>query len=123
MTEESPEAQGKPTVSFDDFMKLDLKVGKVVEVAEHPNADKLLVLQIDMGGGENRQVIAGLKPYLPAESLMGKDVIVVANLAPRKMRGMESNGMVLAASWMDGDERHVVPLTTSQDTPAGAEVS
>ena len=81
----------------DDFAKLDLRTGKVLEIRDHPNADKLYVLTVDLGN-EKRQIIAGLRAYVPAEALLGKNIIVVANLAPRKMRGLESNGMLLAAS-------------------------
>ena len=115
-----PEA--KPTVTFDDFSKLDLRVARVIEVRDHPNADKLLCMTIDLGQ-EQRQIIAGLKPYMAPESLVGKDVIVVTNLEPRKMRGLESNGMLLAASCTDGDQRRVVVLTTDVPVPPGSAVS
>lgn len=115
------EVSGKPTVSFEDFCKLDLRVGKVVEVSEHPNADKLLVLQVDLGDGK-RQLLAGLKKYYSPESLLGRNIIVVANLAPRKMRGLESHGMLLAAS-ADDEKSDVVLLTTEKDVPAGASCS
>ena len=72
-------------------------MGRVLEAAPHPNADKLLVLKVDLGT-EQRQIIAGIKPYCAPEALVGKDIIVVANLAPRKMRGLDSNGMLLAAT-------------------------
>lgn len=114
--------QGKPTITYEDFTKLDLRVAKVVEVADHPNADKLIVLQIDLGD-ERRQIIAGLKEYVAPESLLGKEIVVVANLEPRKMRGMESNGMLLAASHGDGDRGNVVVLTTDEPVPPGAIVS
>jgi methionine--tRNA ligase beta chain len=113
-------------IENDDFAKLDLRVGKVLEVADHPNADKLLVMKVDIGG-EQRQLIAGLRPYCSHEQLLASQVIVVANLAPRKMRGLESQGMILAASWVEGqgpDEvRKVVPLSVSMPTPAGAKIS
>ena len=115
---------GKPSINFDDFAKLDLRVGKVLEVANHPSADKLFVLKIDLGGGEPpRQILAGLRPYMPAEALLGRMVVVVANLEPRKMRGLESQGMVLAASFENGSDRQVVFLTPERDVPAGATVS
>jgi methionyl-tRNA synthetase len=118
----APEQAAKPTVTYDDFAKLDLRVAKVLAVKDHPNADKLLVLDIDLGG-QQRQIVAGLKPYMPAESLVGKTIIVVANLEPRKMRGVDSNGMLLAANFTDADQRHVVVLTTDQPTPPGATIS
>lgn len=121
---ETPQAtQGKPTVTFEDFMKLDLRVATIVEVADHPNADKLIVLKLDIGGGQQRQIIAGLKEYYAPEALLGKQIVVVANLAPRKMRGLESQGMLLAASSGDGDERKVIVLTVDEPIAAGASVS
>jgi methionyl-tRNA synthetase len=112
----------KPIIAYDDFAKLDIRTAKVLEVRDHPNADKLLVVDIDLGG-QKRTVIAGLKPYLPAQSLVGKTVIVLANLEPRKMRGLESNGMLLAASFGEGPQRQVVVLTTDSETPPGSLVS
>ena len=115
--------EAKPTISFDDFLKLDIRVARVTAVRDHPNADKLIVMDIDLGG-EQRQIIAGLKPYLDdAQSLAGKNVIVVANLEPRKMRGLESHGMLLAATFGGEADRKVVILTTDTDVPAGSEVS
>ncbi len=114
---------GKPTITFDDFAKLDLRTGKVLEIRDHPNADKLYVLTVDLGN-EKRQIIAGLRAYVPAEALLGKNIIVVANLAPRKMRGLESQGMLLAASWEEGESRKVIPLTTAVEiVPPGSSIS
>ncbi len=120
MDEQTP---GKAVIQYDDFAKLDLKVGTVVEVSDHPNADKLLVMKVDLGD-EQRQIIAGLKGYCTHEQLLQAQIIVVANLATRKMRGLESQGMLLAASWTDADGTFkVVPLTTSLPAPNGAPVS
>lgn len=122
MTEEAP----KGIVQYEDFAKLDLRVGTVTEVADHPNADKLLVLKVSVGG-EVRQIVAGLRGYCSHEDLLGRQIVIIANLAPRKMRGLESQGMLLAASWMTGEgdaaERIVTPLTVSREAPAGAAVS
>lgn len=112
----------KATITYDDFAKLDLRVGKVLEVKDHPNADKLYVLTVDLGG-QTRQVIAGLRQFVPAEGLLGREIIVVANLEPRKMRGLESQGMLLAASHMEGDARKVVILTTDKPVPPGSTIS
>ncbi len=112
----------KPMITYDDFAKLDLRVAKVLEVADHPNADKLLVLKVDLGG-EQRQIVAGLRQYIPHEGLLGKNIIIVANLEPRKMRGMESQGMLLAASHTEGETRHVVVLTTDLPVPPGSSIS
>ncbi len=116
-------AEGKPIIQFEDFAKLDLRVGKIIEASEHPNADKLIVLKVDLGD-EQRQLLAGLRAWYEPQDLVGTSVVVVANLAPRKMRGMESQGMLLAATVMDGEEyRDVVVLTPSKDVPPGSAVS
>ncbi len=117
--DDSPAA--KPTISYDDFCKLDLRVATIVEVADHPNADKLLVLQIDLGG-ERRQLVAGIKPFYSHEALLGKQIVVVSNLEPRKVRGMESRGMLLAAS-VGEDRSDVVVLTVDRQAPPGSGVS
>jgi len=113
----------KPMIEYDDFAKLDLRVAKVLEAAAHPNADKLIVLKIDLGD-EQRQIIAGIRGFYEPEALVGKRIVVVANLAPRKMRGMESNGMLLAATvGTREDLRDVVLLTPDREVPDGARVS
>ncbi|RKD28847.1 methionine--tRNA ligase [Thermohalobacter berrensis] len=84
-------------ITIDDFDKVDLRVARVVEAKKHPNADRLLVLQLEVGD-EKRQVVSGIAKYYKPEELVGKDVILVANLKPVKLRGVESQGMVLAAS-------------------------
>src|SRR6476659_7915536 len=83
-------------ITIDDFKKVVLKVGKVVEASAHANANKLLVLKVDMGNGEVRQVVSGIKQWYTPEQLVGKSVVLVANLAPAVLRGVESQGMVLA---------------------------
>lgn len=115
-----PAEEATPTIQFDDFTKLDLRIGKVIEVAEHPNADKLLVLKVDLGS-EQRTICAGMKAYYSPEALLGQTIVMVANLAPRKMRGIESQGMMLAASTPDRSD--VVILTTERDVPPGSSVS
>jgi methionyl-tRNA synthetase len=115
-------SEQKPVVSFEDFSKLDMRVAKVVEVSDHPNADKLLVMQIDLGD-ERRQIIAGLKGHYAAESLVGRQLVVVTNLQPRKMRGLESAGMLLAAVWGEGADQKVVVLTTESDVPPGTAIA
>jgi methionyl-tRNA synthetase len=108
------------TITFDDFTKLDLRVAKVLEAREHPNADRLLVLRIDLGT-EQRQLVAGLKGYYQPEDLVGRLIVVVKNLAPRKMRGEESQGMLLAAS--DEEKSQVILLSPAADIAPGARVS
>lgn len=110
-----------PTViQFDDFLKLDLRVATVLQAEPHPAADKLLVLQVDLGT-EQRQIIAGIRGYYEPAALVGKQIIVVANLAPRKMRGLDSNGMLLAAT--SPDHTQVIVLTTERPIAAGSRVS
>ena len=108
------------TIAFEDFAKLKLRVGRVVEARVHPDADKLLVLQVDLGD-EQRQVVAGLKAHYEPEELVGKNLIIVVNLAPRKMRGLVSEGMLLAAS--SSDHSRVIIVTTDADIEAGSVVS
>src|SRR5215212_1891344 len=109
-----------PTIQYDDFAKLELRVATVLECKPHANADKLLVLQIDLGG-EKRQICAGLRQHYQPEQLVGKQIIVVANLAPRQMRGEISQGMLLAAT--DAQSSRVIVASTSEATTAGSKVS
>jgi methionyl-tRNA synthetase len=121
----SESSDAKPIITYDDFIKLDLRVGTVTEAGDHPNADRLIVLQVDLGS-EQRQIVAGLKAWIEPETMVGKQVVVVANLAPRKMRGLESQGMLLAGSDMSGEGDkpvNVVPLTPSSELPPGSPVS
>ena len=106
-------------ITIDDFKKIVLKVGRVVEATAHTNANKLLVLKVDLGGGETRQVVSGIKQWYAPEQLVGKSVILVANLAPAVLRGVESQGMVLAAS--SGDQ--VILLSPEKDAAPGSKVS
>jgi len=108
------------TITFDDFAKIKLRVGKVIEAGPHPNADKLLVIKVDLGD-EKRQICAGIKANYAPEQLVGKNIVLVANLAPRMMRGVESQGMLLAAS--NSDRSKVIVLTTDADIEAGSAVS
>lgn len=109
------------TINYDDFAKLDLRVATVVECQPHTNADKLLVLQIELAGGERRQICAGLRQHYPPEQLVGKQIIVVANLAPRQMRGEISNGMLLAAT--DPQTNKVIIVAPGEPVTAGSKVS
>jgi len=108
------------TISFDDFVKIKLRVGKVIEASDHPNADKLLLLKVDLGD-EQRQICAGIKGHYTPEELVGKNLILVANLAPRMMRGLESQGMLLAAS--NSDHSKIIVVTTDADIEPGSGVS
>jgi methionyl-tRNA synthetase len=117
----APSAQAPATITFDDFAKLDLRVAKVLECIPHPNADKLLVLQIELAGGERRQICAGLRAHYQPEQLVGKEIIVVANLAPRMMRGQVSNGMLLAAT--DPATSKVIIMGPTEPVTPGSKVS
>ena len=86
-----------PAIKFEDFAKLDLRVATVLSAEPHPNADKLLKIRLDDGTPEGRQVCAGIRAWYDPASLVGKQVVIVANLKPRKMRFGTSEGMVLAA--------------------------
>ncbi len=114
----------KPIIEYDDFAKMDLRVGTVVEAEAHPNADRLLRLQIDLGALGVRQICAGVKAFYQPEELVNKQVVVIVNLAPRKIRGEMSNGMVLAASDLDGEElKDVILLQPFKALGAGAPIS
>ncbi|MCP3905368.1 MAG: methionine--tRNA ligase subunit beta [Planctomycetes bacterium] len=116
----------KPQIPFDDFVKLDLRVATVTACEPHPNADRLLKVQLDDGTPEGRQVCAGIKAWYEPEALVGRQVVIVANLEPRKIRGELSQGMILAATEKTGDgddERNVVVVTVQRDVPAGSGVS
>lgn len=99
MKEEQPE--GIAYLEFETFMEVELRVGKIVNVEDHPNADRLYVVKLDDGTDSQRTICAGIKEYYSSEELMGKTVVFVANLKPRPLRGVVSEGMMLAAD--DGD--------------------
>lgn len=109
-----------PPITFDDFAKLELRVATVLDCQPHPNADKLLVLQVDLGT-EKRQICAGLRQFIAPESLIGKQIVVVANLAPRTMRGQVSQGMLLAAT--DPTTNQVITISPSSPAAPGSRVS
>lgn len=111
----STAAPGLATIAYDDFMKVDLRTAKIVAAEKVQGTDKLLCLQVEMGG-ETRQIVAGIAKHHAPEALIGKTAIVVANLAPATIRGVESRGMLLAAS--AGDAMRL--LTVDGDLPSGA---
>lgn len=121
----------KPTIAFDEFVKLDLRVATITAAEPHPNADRLLKVQLDDGSEQGRQVCAGIKAWYDPADLVGKQVIICANLEPRKIRGEMSEGMILAASDIkatdpetgQATERDVVVLTVQREVPAGSPVS
>lgn len=104
-------------ISIDDFKKLDLRVATIKSAEAHPNADKLMILQIDIGD-EQRQICAGIRDHYSAQELIGRQIIVVANLETAILRGKESQGMLLAAS----DQGRVVLMTSDKSVLAGARV-
>lgn len=137
-----------PAIKFEDFAKLDLRVATVLSAEPHPNADKLLKIRLDDGTPEGRQVCAGIRAWYDPATLVGKQVIIVANLEPRQLRGEVSQGMILAASDLkplaevvatsgdaasggarpatakpSDDERDVVVLSVQKPVKAGSRVS
>lgn len=108
----------RENIEFDDFTKLDIRVGKVLECTKVPKADKLLQFRIDDGLG-GRTIVSGIAKHYAPEDLVGKQVCFVANLAPRKLRGIESQGMILSAEDADG---RLVVITPADDVAAGSEV-
>ncbi len=109
----------KPEIAFDDFAKIDLKVGTIVSAEKVQKADKLLKLQIDLGF-ETRTIVSGIALHFQPEEIVGRQVTVVVNLAPRKMRGIESNGMILMAEDAAGKLYFINP---EQKIDAGSDVS
>lgn len=106
------------TISIDDFRNVDLRVATITAAAPHPNADRLLVLTIDLGG-EQRQLVAGIRAHYQPEALIGKQIVVVANLQPATLRGVESQGMLLAAS---DEQGRLAILTPEKPVANGAQV-
>jgi methionyl-tRNA synthetase len=102
----------------DPFSKLDLRVAKILDVQDHPSADKLYVMQVDLGPLGKRTIVAGMKPYYPKQDIAGKSIVMVTNLKPAMIRGVESKGMLLAAS----DTNGLVTLLNPKEGSPGAEV-
>jgi methionyl-tRNA synthetase len=112
----TPAEEPAQHITIDDFAKVELRVAQILVAERVPKADKLLRLEVDLGY-EKRQILAGIAQYYEPEKLIGRKIVIVANLAPRKMRGLESNGMLLAASLEGG-----APVLTGflEDVPLGA---
>jgi len=128
MSEQAPTTTGsmfKPEITFDDFAKVDLRVAKILEAEEHPDADRLVKLQVEDGSGTPRQICAGIREHYEPADLVGKSIVIVANLAPRTIRAEESRGMLIAASdaAKGSDERSVVVMTPMSEIGAGCVVS
>ena len=115
--EDSKDNESKPTqggsgddlIDYEDFVKVEMRTGKILSVEDHPNADKLFVVVIEDGPDSTRTVCAGLKGHYTASQLEGLDIVFVANLRPRKLRGVLSEGMLLAADDEDGNVRVLTP--------------
>ena len=105
-------------ISIDDFSKIELKVGTVLEAEEVEGAEKLLKLMVDLGEEKPRQILAGVKQWYKPEEFIGKQVVIVANLEPRMMMGLESQGMMLAADSEGGP----IFLTTQKLVPPGTKI-
>jgi methionyl-tRNA synthetase len=98
---------------------MDMRVGKVTKIEPHPNAEKLYVMLIDLGPGENdRQIVAGLKGHYEMDEMLGKKIVMITNLQPALIRGIESNGMLLAAV----DKDNVSLVTVDKDVKEGAKI-
>ena len=107
----------KAQIEFSDFEKCDFRVGLVKSVENHPNADKLYVLKVDIGG-EERTIVSGLKDFYKPEEILGKKLAMIVNLKPVNLRGVESNGMILAAE--SGDTLSL--LRADRDIDPGAKI-
>jgi len=113
----APAAPAVPLVKYDDFAKLDLRVARILEAREHPNASKLLLLKIRVGTVE-KQIVAGIKGHYEPARLVGTQIVIVNNLEPAMIRGEESNGMLLAGS----DETGVVLVRPERELAEGSKV-
>jgi len=102
-------------ITIDDFKKLNLKVAAVTAVAPHPNADRLYLVDVDLGG-ETRRLVAGIRQSYTPEELVGKQVVVVENMTPAVIRGVESHGMILAAQGQD----RIVIVSPEKPVAAGS---
>jgi methionyl-tRNA synthetase len=108
------ETAGKPKVTYDDFAKLDLRVAKILEAEAVEGSDKLVKLKIRVGM-EERQLVAGIAKHYAPDELLGKKIIIIANLEPRKIRGIESQGMLLAAAEEEDGKLVKLALATVDD--------
>ena len=120
MSEET-QTEESNLINFDHFMKMELRVAKILVCEKVPKSKKLLRMDVDMGGGETRQLLAGLSQFYLPEEMVGRRVVVVANLQPVKMMGLESQGMILAAS-PEGEGAAPVPVSVPEGMPLGSVV-
>jgi methionyl-tRNA synthetase len=114
-----PAAQPAATIAIDQFRAVELRTARITDVREHPNADRLWVVTVDLGEGRTRTIVAGIRKDCPREELLGKTIVVVANLAPAMLRGVESQGMLLAVKTANGAR----PLTVLGEAAPGLQVT
>jgi methionyl-tRNA synthetase len=107
-----------PQITIDDFAKIELRVAQIVVAERIPKADKLLRLEVDLGPQGKRQILSGIAEFYTPEELIGRRIVVITNLAPRKMRGLESHGMLLAAS--EGEHGKPALATCGDEIALGA---
>jgi methionyl-tRNA synthetase len=112
-------AAGTPQIAIDDFVKIDLRVAKILVAERIPKADKLLRLEVDLGT-EKRQILSGIAEWYTPEELIGRRIVVIANLAPRKMRGLEPHGMLLAASHGENGKPILATFAEGDDIAPGS---
>jgi len=105
-------------ITIDDFAKLDLRVAKVLEAEDIEGSDKLLKLKVSLGE-EERQILSGIKKSYSAEDMVGKEIIIVANLKPRMMMGLESQGMILATH---DESDNIIIVSPEKEAPAGSKI-
>jgi methionyl-tRNA synthetase len=106
-------------VKFDEFKKMDLRVAKILEVEDVPGADRIYLLTVDIGD-EKRKIVAGIKPWYKKEELIGKNIIMIVNLEPKTIRGIESKGMLLATLF---DNKLSILTTDKEEVPAGSKIT
>jgi methionyl-tRNA synthetase len=114
-----PAQEPAVSASFADFEKIHLRTAEIIEAKPHPNADRLVVLQLQVGE-RRKQIVAGIRAWYPPETLVGRTVVIVDNLEPRKLRGETSEGMLLAVRTPDGGARLIAPDAA---VPSGLTVS
>jgi methionyl-tRNA synthetase len=106
-------------VKFEEFKKMDLRVAKILEVEDVPGADRIYLLTVDIGD-EKRKIVAGIKPWYKKEELIGKNIIMIVNLEPKTIRGIESKGMLLATLF---DNKLSILTTDKEEVPAGSKIT
>ncbi|HOK56960.1 MAG TPA: hypothetical protein PKV21_04855 [bacterium] len=106
-------------VKFEEFKKMDLRVGKIIEVEDVEGADRIYLLTVDIGD-EKRKLVAGIKPWYTKEELINKKIVVIVNLEPKIIRGIESKGMLLATMF---DNKLSILTTDKEDVPPGSKIT